>query len=234
MRGVALLSEFHPAAMGMLTNPLRQAWEWHGLLSEAEAADLIARKAPCPEVVTLLRDRAAARGRVLVLREWTHLDYIGVPYARPGGRSALLRQFEARVPTRVGVTVRHPLDHWLSLRELAVMQGRLTLEQHLAGTRRFTEEIAPGPFLRYEDFCADPEPHLRTLCAQLGAPFDPAWSGAWQGYRSVTGDSGTGSRGDRAEVIRPLARKPIDPTLLAAARASSDYQRICALLGYEP
>jgi hypothetical protein len=65
--------------------------------------------------------------------------------------------------------VRHPLDQWLSLSQLAVVQGRLTLDGFLAGYRRFAEVASSIGFYRYEEFTAAPEAVM-----QAGALRGPA------------------------------------------------------------
>jgi hypothetical protein len=50
----------------------------------------------------------------------------------------------SRYELRQVCTVRHPLDQWLSLSQLAVMQGRIDLATFLAGYRRFAESRRPS------------------------------------------------------------------------------------------
>lgn len=86
MRTVHLLSEAHPLGMRWI-NPLQQAVEWHRLMTAAEARAMLARgPVRFDTLIELLAERAAQRGRTLVVRDWTHLDFHGAPYAEPAMR----------------------------------------------------------------------------------------------------------------------------------------------------
>src|SRR5512132_3587664 len=151
MSGVVLLSEIHPLGTNQF-NPLVQAQRWYGLLSSQDLHDLKSRgRIGFVDAIELIRRRADDCGQRLVIRDWSHLDFTGVPFiAKPAHRlltaEALARRFELLQVC----TVRHPLDQWLSLSQLAVVQGRLTLEGFLAGYRRFAEVASGIGFHRYE------------------------------------------------------------------------------------
>lgn len=230
MHGVALLSEIHPGGTRYF-NPIAQARAWYGV----PAPDDLARIAPDGRIdfaaaVALIRDALVAQGRHLVLRDWSHLDFTGVPFARPSYRLLLAEALRTRCRLRQVCTVRHPLDQWQSVSRLAVMQDRLRLAPFLLGYRRFAEAAVEIGFLRYEDFTRAPADLLRTLCARLGLPFDPGFADRWADYDRITGDV-RGSRGGRE--IRPVARREVPPELLDACAANADYRRALDLLGYD-
>lgn len=235
MKGVVLLSEVHPANM-QVTNPIRQARDWHGLVKDAEIARW--KRAGPPsllQLVALCEPRVRAKGGTLLLRDWTHLDYIGVPYAKPAMGFGVRDALQGVYDVREAISVRHPLDQFVSTMKLAVMHGRLTPENYLPGVLAFAEHAAAIGFVRYEDFTADPEPALRTLCERLGIEYDAGWTDRWAKNTHVTGDSpGSGSRGSGSSKIVPLPRAPVPEALHAAFRADERYTRACELLGYEP
>ncbi|MFI4897429.1 MAG: hypothetical protein ACIARR_06355 [Phycisphaerales bacterium JB059] len=234
MDKVVVLSEVHPAALRH-TNPVWQAHEWFGLISPAERAAFERPGASFVEFVTLAEARARRKGKRLVLRDWAHIDYIGVPYASPTNRPTLIETLAPSFRVHAGVTVRHPLDQWLSLNTLDVIRGRLSPEAYLAGVRAFTEQIADGPFIRFEDFTRQPMIEARSLCDRLGVSFDPAFLTRWHAYEKVTGDRKEhASRGSGRKQIKPMERRAVEPALLESFRASEDYREICDRLGYEP
>lgn len=233
MRGVAMLSEVHPANM-VVTQPIRQAREWFGLVTDADITRW--KRAGPPtllQLVALCEQRAKAGGKRLVLRDWTHLDYIGVPYAEPSMGFAVGDALAGAYGVAEAVTVRHPLDQFLSLARMDIMRGRLTPAGYLRGCAAFAEHAAEVGFVRYEDFTADPEPALRTLCERLTLEYDPSWRERWSSYTRVTGDTASGSRGSRSSEIRPMPRGPLPDGLHEGFLASADYRRACGLLGYE-
>eukprot|EP00913_Durusdinium_trenchii_P005899 g5511.t1 len=134
MDKLVVLSEVHPRGLRH-TSPALQAQEWFGLISKPERAAFERPGASFVEFVTLVEQRARHKGRRLVLRDWAHIDYIGVPYAPPTNRPALLEALSPAFEMHTAVTVRHPLDQWLSLNTLDVIRGVLSPEAYLAGVR---------------------------------------------------------------------------------------------------
>ncbi len=233
MDRLVVLSEVHPRAMKH-TNPAWQAQEWFGLISKPERAAFERPGASFVEFVTLVDQRARHKGKRLVLRDWSHIDYIGVPYAVPTRRPALLEALSPAFEISTAVTVRHPLDQWQSLNTLDVIRGALTPEAYLAGVRAFSEQVAGEAFTRFEDFTRQPMVEARTLCERLDVPFDPSFMTRWHAYEKVTGDRKEhASRGSGRREIKPLQRRACEPALLEQFRASDDYRVSCELLGYE-
>jgi hypothetical protein len=128
-------------------------------------------------------------------------------------------------------TVRHPIDQWLSLNRLAVINGKLSITDYLYGYRRFAEEAQEIGFVRYEDFTRNPDIALTILCDRLDLCYDPQYQDCWHHYTQITGDvSQTGKRSN----IMAAAPKSVDPSLIDAFEASPDYLPALDLLGYEP
>jgi Sulfotransferase family len=230
MSGVLLLSEIHPLGTAQF-NPLVQAQRWYGLLSSRDLAELKARhRIGFVDAIELIHQRAVDAGQRLVIRDWSHLDFTGVPFvANPAFRLLTAEALAGRFELRQICTVRHPLDQWLSLRGLAVVQGKLTLERYLAGYRRFAEQARAIGFLRYEDFVADPDAVMRELCRHLELRFDCHFAERWSSYAFVTGDV-SGSRGGSG--IQPVPRRPAEPGLLDLLPTNPDYVASLELLGY--
>jgi hypothetical protein len=231
MSGVLLLSEIHPLGTAQF-NPLVQAQRWYGLLSSQDLADLRARgRIAFVDAIDLIYRRAADAGQRLVIRDWSHLDFTGVPLvAKPAYRLLTAEALASRFELRQVCTVRHPLDQWLSLRQLAVVQGKLPLDAYLAGYRRFAEQARDIGFFRYEDFAADPGAIMKELCRRLEVRFDRHFAERWASYAFVTGDV-SGSRGGCQ--IKPVPRRTAEPGLLDRLAASADYQTSLELLGYD-
>jgi hypothetical protein len=231
MAGVVLLSEIHPLGTAQF-NPLIQAQRWYGLLSTQDLIELKARgRVAFVDAIELIRRRAEDCSQRLVIRDWSHLDFTGVPFiARPALRLLTAEALASRYDLQQVCTVRHPLDQWLSLSRLAVVQGRLGLDAFLAGYRRFAEVAQTIGFERYEDFTLDPCAVLKSLCGSLQLKFDRGFAERWRDYTFVTGDV-AGSRGGGD--IQPVPRRPVAPDLLAALAANHDYRASLELLGYQ-
>ncbi len=231
MPNVALLSEIHPMGLKMF-NPLRQAHEWFGLLTPQDIEGFRqARRMEFADAIDLARRRCEERGLKLVIREWNHLDFHGMPYVpNPPHKLMTTELLSPRFRLLRYCTVRHPIDHWISLNNVAVVHDKLTLEQFLTGCLEFAEHAVKIGFVRYEDFTRDPAPAMRTICTALEIDFDPTFEHKWASYKKITGDR-AGSRGG-VEKIVALARKPVEAGLVERFERNAAYQKTLALLGY--
>lgn len=229
MTGVMLLSEIHPsgARFGSM-GPLRQACDWFALLTPAEVDQ--GRSTPFADMIALIHRRCAERGQQLVIRDWTHLDFLGVPFVpRPSYQLGLVRALEPTFTILGTATVRHPIDQFLSLRRLKLMQGVLDLGGFLRGYHRFAAVCRAIGFVRYEDFVLDPQGAMRTLCDRLALAYDPGFSARWAGYDKITGEVGAAAT---SGAIGRRPRESVEPGLIDAFAANADYRRALALLGY--
>jgi len=243
MDGVVVLSEVHPGNLAV-SNPMYQAVEWFGLIDAKQMSRWkrmgVGGGPSMLQFVAMCEAKASARGKALVLRDWSHLDYYGLPYVKAqmgtGLRSSLGNGYEVVE----ACTVRHPVDQFVSLSKVPVFEqgGALDWDLFLDGNLAFAE-YAVGcrdgcGFVRYEDLTRDPDGELLKLCGMLGIDFDPGYAERWSRYEYVTGDTErSGSEGTRVNEIRPLERKGVDEGLLERFRGDGRYVEVCGLLGYE-
>lgn len=235
MDSVALLSEIHPLGQQQF-NPVRQALEWHGLVNMADVTRWQRLRPPMGfgRAIAEIEARARERGRTLIIREWSHLDVIGRPYCQPTGRFLLGEALAPRFKIAQAITVRHPVDQYLSLARLEVVQG-MGVPEYLRGCRVFAEWAHAEGFVRYEDFTRDPDAALTDICARLRMPFDTTYRQRWATYDKITGDVAkqNAGRGVAEAEIRSLPRRETPPGLLEEFRRSDDYHRTIELLGYD-
>jgi len=236
MDGVVLLSELHPRAWKTF-NPLKQSMEWFGLLTQDDLADLQQQeRLSYAHVIDLVERRCRERGDILVLRDWAHLDFTGVPFLaappyRPLLHAALVSTFDV---IRISTT-RDPVTQWQSLTRLALMRepiqsGAFGIDQFLVGYRKYAELCAEIGFVRYEDFLRTPELVMKRLCEQLQIKFDPGFIEKWPNYKTITGDISNPLGSNKIE--SPPGR-PVTPELTRKFLANADYRRACELLGYD-
>jgi protein O-GlcNAc transferase len=230
MENIVLLSEIHPLG-GRMFNPLQQAMEWYGLLDAAEFESAVRERWSFTAAVALIAQRCAEQDKYLVLRDWSHLDYIGIPFTQARYRPELYENLQHEFDVIRYASVRHPLDQWLSLTKNPLFAQRLGPGKYLKGVRRFAEMASTTGFLHYEDFAADSDSALIKLCAALQLPFDQSYQARWASYSNITGDVLEG-RSDANE-IKPLPRQSASSDWLHSLSRHSDYQRILDLLAYE-
>ncbi len=233
MDRIVLLSEIHPQG-GKYFNPVTQAHQWHKLLNAEDREKLKeAKNVDFTDGIKLIQSRCRQRGDELVIRDWGHLDFMAVPFlARAGFRSLLADALGAGFELRRISLVRHPVDEWLSLSKLAVVQGKLSLEMYLRGYLHFAKQGLGTGFVRYEDFTREPVWQMKVICEKLQLPFDESFMEKWYDYKKVTGDTSSQSRGAKLRRIQPLARQPVSPELLEKFRNNDDYWESLKLLGY--
>ncbi|MFO7481992.1 sulfotransferase [Oceanibaculum nanhaiense] len=232
-QGVAVLSEVHPLGWATL-DPLAQARDWFGLIG---AGDLEGRDGlPHAEAIALIATKARRRKRPLVIRDWSHLDFMPIGMGlKPAQRSMQAEMLADRFDLRRVATVRHPLDQWLSLAAMLGAEGRpprqAELEHWLDGTEAFAAMAAATGFVRYEEITADPASGMEDLCRKLDLPFDP---GRLEGWRDVTSFStgGVPGRAAASTRIERLEPRPAPPHLLHRLNRDRRYRQALDLLGY--
>ncbi|MBF0282564.1 MAG: hypothetical protein HQM07_08390 [Zetaproteobacteria bacterium] len=231
MKGVVLLSELHPQAMQMF-NPLKQAHEWYDLVTEDESNQELS----FVDAIALIHQRCIEQGLILVLRDWSHLDYLGFPWiTRPAYTPAIIEALQDRFALLRFSSVRHPLDQWLSLKQLGLLDqpiqsGKLTIKKYLHGAQQFAMLSHKTGFIRYEDFTHHPQASLQQICTALEIPYDENFLTRWSNYKNITGDTVSTRGGDQ---ITPLKRREYDQNLLKSFHQEEEYAPLLQQLGYE-
>lgn len=236
MDGIDLLSEVHPFVASGQFNPITQAQKWFGIDTAAKLQALqLARGISWTEGIALIYGWVAERGETLVIRDWSHLDYTGVPWVQPTYKLSTAEVLAQSFEVRQATTVRHPVDQWYSLKKLTVVAGQLTVADYLKGYRAFAEKAVEIGFVRYEDFTEAPTQSLQKLCQMLQIPFDSTYTEKWAAFANVTGDvpDQAPGRGNVLQEIKPLERRVADRRTLERFRASPDFEPSLELLGYE-
>lgn len=231
MDGVMLLSEIHPLGTGVY-NPITQASRWYDLFTEADKQALAARgeEVSYLEAIEAIYPLAEARGKTLVLRDWSHLDFNGIPFSEdPPGYSTHLELLKTKFDVVAAATVRHPVPQWLSLVRHLENYCDVPLAPFLSGYRKFAELAAEVGFVRYENLVGDPDRALEELCGNLEIPFDRSYDERWATNRHVTGDNSV-EREIRNDT--PLPSYPA--SVILEFEKSPDYRPALSLLGYKP
>lgn len=236
MDGVVLLSEIHPLGLKW-AGPIAQAVKWFGLLEPAEVdrykLERGIRRLDFVQQIGLIEQRCAELGKTLVIRDWTHLDFIALPFlSEPTFEFSTVNALEDSGGYRTlrAALTRHPVDQWLSFSRLMLAKGRVSLQAYLSGYRRYAEACPEIGFVRYEDFTQDPARTLKTLCGMLAIEYDGSFESKWFDYGTITGDIDS-KRG--AAEITPMPRRETPAGLLEAFESSADYRRSIELLGYD-
>lgn len=183
---------------------------------------------------TFLAALAAAKsgleesGRHLVLRDHAHSQFCmqDVDYnARPTLHEMVADHF----PMRSVLTMRHPLDSFLSLTSNGwdhFSPG--TLEEYARRYLAFLDRYEGVPVVLYEDFTIAPEAVLRRMCEVLELPFSPLATDLIGAVR-MSGDSGR-----KEGPIGPRPRREVPEEIEAQRGDSASYRALCKRFGYTP
>jgi hypothetical protein len=237
MQNICVLSEVHP--LDPQVKITRQAAHWFQLLEEADKPWLETLSSRHPleafaDIVVCLAERCAGRGHHLVLRDWSHLDFLGVPFVeKPPLQLLTERALGDRCGLRQAFVVRHPLDQYASSASRPGMAPHLTPRRFVKAYYAFARLAASRVFQRYEDFIAGPDDSLRALCENLQIPFDGSYRDRWQAYDKLTGDNAGPSRGFSLVEIGAMPSRRLDESVLAALKGEPGYGESLTLLGYE-
>ncbi|MEB3235262.1 MAG: hypothetical protein VKM98_07530 [Cyanobacteriota bacterium] len=233
---VVLLSEVHPLAYLRVSTP-HPYYAPTDLIQQLSlphnGRDPVLCLAAFNGAIEALDQQLSAEGRTLVLRSHSHVDFFsGV---LPADAPLLSTSLSARHQLHQLLSVRHPLDSWLSLCQQG-WQKQFCFSSLAEFCRRALAMLSACngmALVRYEDFCLAPDQGLTLMAEALQLPLQPDLQGQLADIQ-ISGDSG---RRDSSIGVRP--RRPI-PHQLAwelsslMDAAESPYLQLCDQLGYNP
>jgi len=170
---------------------------------------------------------ARQTGADLVLRDHSHSQFCGgaeIP-DRPTLRDMLKTEYRLYAL----VSVRHPLDSYLSL--LKNGWNRFTpagLEEYARRYMAFLDCYEGVDIVRYENFVANPEAEMQRICEVLALSYNADFQQIFPALH-LSGDSGR-----KGSVISARPRRPVSEDLMVEVGQSATYASLCARLGYSP
>ena len=174
-----------------------------------------------------IRDHCRKSALRLILRDHAHSRYCTGPAVSPA--PSLREVTQARYPSISVVTVRHPLDSFLSLtRNRWIHFEPGDIGEYAQRYVQFLDDHDELPLFRYEDFVADPEHVTRDICDRFELPFEPDFLTTFAAHK-LSGDSGRS-----APVISDRPRLPVPEQIETDKASSATYRELCARLDYEP
>lgn len=175
--------------------------------------------------LAIIRKKAAESGQRLILRDHAHSHFHtgdSIP-VRPDLRSIVNQEF----PALSAVTVRHPLDSYLSLKHNNWLHfSPPTLEEYCRRYLVFLDTYEDVSVFKYEDFTKEPKMVMCNLCKALELPYSDDFVDLFSVFR-LAGDSGR-----KGEVIDSRPPRPLDRGTLEASQNSASYKILLEWLGY--
>lgn len=168
------------------------------------------------------------QGRNLVLRDHAHSQFChqNADFTK---RPTLYEMLQDHVAIKSMVTVRHPLDSFLSLRENNwVSFTPPTLESYSERYIAFLDRHAGLPIIYYEDFVDNPEAVSKHMCILLDLRYS-LFGTELHSEIELSGDSGR-----KDGPIAPRPRRPVPEDVEVERSDSGCYGSLCRRLGYTP
>lgn len=166
-------------------------------------------------------------GRRLVVREHSHGQFC--THEDGAKRPAVSEIIASDFPVRTVVTVRHPMDSWLSLNANNWRHFEpFTLDEYARRYLAFLDDCGAAPTHKYESFVDAPNETLTDMCERLELPMNESWQALLPAI-TLSGDSGRSGA-----VIGARERRTADEETRVQAQKSAAYQALCARLDYSP
>ena len=229
---IRLLSEADPfSELGY-----REPFAPRDLISLAKAGS----SPPGPEVLAkifqaglaALASETRSEGRDLVLRDHSHSHFCTDAETGSGTlpqRPSMKELLQDRYRLLSLVTVRHPLDSWLSLRRQKWVHFTPgTLQEYARRYHLFLDHYAGTEILQYEAFTAAPAAGMERICQVLEL------SASADFQQRITGQSLSGDSGRSGAEIAARPRRAVPEVVLAELAAAPAYDSLCTRLGYDP
>lgn len=175
--------------------------------------------------LSAIYDHCCNIGSNLVIRDHSHSHFCTtVNYST---RLTLKAILSSTFPTLSILTVRHPLDSFLSLQACDWIHfSPPTLQEYSRRYVAFLNAYSDCARIKYEDFVADPERVMRQICNHLALPYAAHFLDAFETI-ALSGDSGR-----KGGEIKLRARRDIPASIAAETETSELFQKLCAELGY--
>lgn len=174
----------------------------------------------------LVHANAVRTGQRLVLRDHAHSHFCtgpGLP-----SRATLRAIVESRLPVASVVTVRNPVDSYLSLKRNGWVHFEpQTFDEYCRRYLAFLQAYEGVPVVKYEAFLETPQQVMQEICELLQLSFSEQFSDLFAVFR-LTGDSGR-----KSDVIEVRPRLRVDPDMEQELSASTNYRQLQIKLEYE-
>jgi hypothetical protein len=232
----AILSEINPAAVKLFKHfhPLYQDAHWLQLLDNHDVEHFLEmdlrQKDNFRQLIEVFHKRAQAKGKHLILRDFTYIDFIGVPFtSQVAGRLTIYDALPTAIAKKAVAFIRHPSDQYMSLCKHQELLPEMTASRFLDGYASFLERIGNMSTFKYEVFVGDPDAQMRAICKSLDLPFEPSFIESFHNFDFVTGDL---MRLGETSISLP-GKKPMAEPLIEEFRTSAAYESILGATGYE-
>lgn len=168
-------------------------------------------------------------GRIPVLRDHTHTDFLGIGLDELKIKTSLLDALEGSFETVSVLTVRHPVDTYLSIEKNGWLGPIKSFDEFCLRMIFLIKSYSNVVCFKYEDFCKKPEDTVYQICNNLELQFSEKFLIEFHKIK-LTGDSG---RRRESNEIKTLPRREFETDFINEVKASKNFNKLCNMLGYE-
>ena len=195
-RNVILLSEIHEQGelirkkMGSdpdMANPLKQALKLSNFFNDKEKEKIQRTNYNFKDKINLIYEKAENNGKKLVIRDWSYIDFIGLPFSKPIYQNSLIKKLEKDYEIKNIYILRHPLENFFSINSLKIFNNKIPLDFFLKSYSLFFKEAARDRTYSYEKFTLDPDKDLKKICNNIEIEFDKKYLNNIGNFE-ITGD----------------------------------------------
>lgn len=228
MPNVALLSEVNPLSQLMVNSHPRFAptdLTYLANYGKFPLIDELSEKIFRADIDVITR-HIKQLGKSLLIREHSHSDYL--VGAITNNYSTCKRLLKDDYQIFSVLTVRHPIDSYLSLKNNGWIQySPATFDEYCRRYLLFIEHNEDLSVHKYEDFVNDPARAIQILCEVLCLPYNEDFQDVFD-LNIMSGDSGRSSN-----IISKRKRRDYDEGFIKEAQNSNEYLLLCRKLNYE-
>ena len=174
-----------------------------------------------------LNKKICSSNKTLILRNHSHIDFFVGPV--PRSNSLLTEIFSDRNKLLQVLTVRHPLDSWLSLQNQK-WHNQIqfnNFDEYCSRALIMINAMQNIPIIYYEEFCLKPKIIVKKIADLLEIEYsDQCQENAF--LINLSGDSGR-----CGEIIKPRNRRDIPERYLNEFNNSNSYIQLCEKLRYD-
>lgn len=221
MPNVVLLSEINPLSTSRIRfnpfDPLQQFQAQYKLLSTEEL-----KRAYLARLEIIVK-KCIARDSTLIIRDHSHSDFLGKDVRTC---NSLIEFTSTNYRVRPLITLRHPVDAFLSMRKAGWVKGVKSFDCYCERFLMFVERYSSAPYFLYEDFVLDPDHVLPEICHYYGIRFESNYKNTFFDIK-LTGESGRS-----AKAIGPRPRQKYSQEFKQEVLESEHFKKISKLFGY--
>lgn len=174
-----------------------------------------------------LNKNICSSNKILILRNHSHIDFFVGPV--PRSNSLLTEIFSDRNRLLQILTVRHPLDSWLSLinQKWNNQIQFNNFDEYCSRALIMINSMQNIPIIYYEEFCLKPKKILKKISDLL----EIEYSDEFQEKASLINLSGDSGR--CGEIIKPRKRRDLPGKYFNDFNNSNSYIELCKKLNYD-